>query len=62
MAKVNLSEMRIEARFDPRFFHPFRADLSIRKSPSLFPPLIAATSQRALMDLRKRVDGMLLEH
>src|SRR5262252_6725022 len=35
-------------RFDLRFFHPFRADLSIRKSSSFFPPLIAATSQRGL--------------
>jgi len=33
-------------RFDLRFFRPFRADLSIRKSSSFFPPLIAATSQR----------------
>jgi hypothetical protein len=31
-------------RFDLRFFRPFRADLSIRKSSSFFPPLIAATS------------------
>jgi hypothetical protein len=35
-------------RFDLRFFRPFRADLSIRKSSSFFPPLIAATSQRGL--------------
>src|SRR5215470_10730403 len=35
-------------RFDLRFFHPFRADLSIRKSLSFLPPLIAATSQRGL--------------
>src|SRR5215469_15498525 len=35
-------------RFDLRFFHPFRADLSIRKSSSFFPPLIAVTSQRGL--------------
>src|SRR5262249_31436492 len=27
-------------RFDLRFFRPFRADLSIRKSSSFFPPLI----------------------
>src|SRR5262249_15792895 len=33
-------------RFDLRFFRPLRADLSIRKSLSFFPPLIAATSQR----------------
>jgi len=33
-------------RFDLRFFRPFRADLSIRKSSSFLPPLIAATSQR----------------
>src|SRR5215471_3556230 len=36
-------------RLDPRFFRPFRADLSIRKSSSFFPPfLMAATSQRGL--------------
>src|SRR5262245_33838686 len=35
-------------RFDLCFLRPFRADLSIRKSSSLFPPLIAATSQRGL--------------
>src|SRR5215813_1871237 len=36
-------------RFDIRFFRPFRADLSIRKSSSFFPPfLMAATSQRGL--------------
>src|SRR5262249_34849986 len=35
-------------RFDLRFLRPFRADLSIRKSSSFFPPLIAATSQRGL--------------
>ena len=35
-------------RFNLRFFRPFRADLSIRKSSSFFPPLIAATSQRGL--------------
>src|SRR5262249_59422271 len=35
-------------RFDLRFFRPFRADLSIRKSSSFFPPLMAATSQRGL--------------
>src|SRR5262249_26787539 len=33
-------------RFDLRFFRPFRADLSIKKSSSFFPRLIAATSQR----------------
>src|SRR5215470_6558465 len=32
--------------FDLRFLRPFRADLSIKKSSSFFPPLIAATSQR----------------
>src|SRR5215475_3754477 len=32
-------------RFDLRFFRPFWADLSIRKSSSFLPPLIAATSQ-----------------
>src|SRR5215510_8214014 len=31
-------------RFDLRFLRPFRADLSIRKSSSFLPPLIAATS------------------
>src|SRR5262249_4272753 len=31
-------------RFDLRFFRPFRADLSIRKSSSFLPPLIASTS------------------
>src|SRR5262249_51539343 len=30
-------------RFDHRFFRPFRADLSIRKSSSFLPRLIAAT-------------------
>src|SRR6476660_9761709 len=35
-------------RFDLRFFRPFPADLSIKKSSSFFPPLIAATSQRGL--------------
>ena len=35
-------------RFRLRFFRPFRADLSIRKSSSFLPPLIAATSQRGL--------------
>src|SRR5262249_28456016 len=35
-------------RFDLRFFRPLRADLSIKKSSSFLPPLIAATSQRGL--------------
>src|SRR5262249_34045996 len=35
-------------RFDLRFPRPFRADLSIRKSSSFFPPFIAATSQLGL--------------
>src|SRR5262245_8455041 len=35
-------------RFDLRFFRPFRADLSIRKSSSFFLPLIAATSHLGL--------------
>src|SRR5262245_46893294 len=35
-------------RFDLRFFRPFRADLSIRKSSSFFPRLIAATSHLGL--------------
>src|SRR5262245_13581993 len=34
-----------DQRFDLSFFRPFRADLSIKKSSSFFPPLIAATSQ-----------------
>jgi hypothetical protein len=42
-------------RFDLRFFRPFRADLSIRKSSSFFPPLIAATSQRGLAPLPAQV-------
>src|SRR5262244_2811427 len=33
-------------RFDLRFLRTFRADLSVRKSSSFFPRLIAATSQR----------------
>src|SRR5262249_46985824 len=33
-------------RFDLRFLRFFLADLSIKKSSSFFPPLIAATSQR----------------
>src|SRR5215467_2749210 len=33
-------------RFDLRFLRAFRADLSIKKSSSFFPPLIAAASQR----------------
>jgi hypothetical protein len=37
-----------DQRFDLRFFRPFRADLSIKKSSSFFPPLIASTSQRGL--------------
>src|SRR5262249_20393638 len=32
-------------RFDLRFFRPFWTDLSIRKSSSFLPPLIAAISQ-----------------
>src|SRR5262245_49951973 len=35
-------------RFDLRFLRAFRTDLSIRKSSSFFPLLIAATSQRGL--------------
>src|SRR6516225_7981775 len=35
-------------RFDLRFLRPFRADLSIKKSSSFFPPLIAATSHLGL--------------
>jgi len=35
-------------RLDIRFLRFFRADLSIKKSSSFFPPLIAASSQRAL--------------
>src|SRR5215472_13088229 len=33
-----------DQRFDLRFLRPLRADLSIRKSSSFFPPLMAATS------------------
>jgi hypothetical protein len=33
-------------RFDLRFFRRFPADLSIKKSSSFLPPLIAATSQK----------------
>src|SRR5215813_13683704 len=43
----NFVEVHEAHRFE-RFFRPFRADLSIRKSSSFFPPLIAATSQRGL--------------
>jgi hypothetical protein len=32
-------------RFDLRFLRPLRADLSIKKSSSFFPPLMTATSQ-----------------
>jgi len=35
-------------RFDLCFFRPFRADLSMRKSSSFLPPLIAATSHLGL--------------
>src|SRR5262245_1845306 len=35
-------------RFDLRFLRTFRADLSIRKSSSFLPPLIAATSHFGL--------------
>src|SRR6516164_1750427 len=52
MRKIFWSKGRAETcegqRFDLRFFRPFRADLSIRKSSSFFPPLMAATSQRGL--------------
>src|SRR6516225_12350787 len=52
MRKIFWSKGRAETcegqRFDLRFFRPFRADLSIRKSSSFFPPLIAATSQRGV--------------
>jgi len=43
----NFVEVHEAHRFE-RSFRPFRADLSIRKSSSFFPPLIAATSQRGL--------------
>src|SRR6266542_4254886 len=46
--KASLEIYAKAQRFDLRFFRPFRADLSIRKSSSFFPPLIAATSQRGL--------------
>src|SRR5215510_8032572 len=47
-------------RFDLRFLRPFRADLSIRKSSSFFPSLIAAASQRGLAPLPAQVspDGL----
>jgi len=50
---VAISELEIAKvyegqRFDLRFLRPFRADLSIKKSSSFFPPLIAATSQSGL--------------
>src|SRR6266508_5767120 len=46
--KASLEIYAKAQRFDLRFFRPFRADLSIRKSSSFLPPLIAATSQRGL--------------
>src|ERR1700756_2904902 len=42
-------------RFDLRFLRRFRADFSIRKSSSFFPPLIASTSQRGLAPLPAQV-------
>src|SRR5262249_38568013 len=42
-------------RFDLRFLRPFRADFSIRKSSSFFPPLIAATSQVGFAPRRAQV-------
>src|SRR5262249_17350424 len=42
----NFVEMHEGHRFNPRLFRCLRADLSIRKSSSFLPPLIAATSQR----------------
>src|SRR5262245_51141895 len=42
----NFVEVHEAHLFDLRFFRPFRADLSIRKTSSFFPPLIAAASQR----------------
>src|SRR5262249_31452165 len=44
----NFAEVHEAQRFDLRFLRLFCADLSIRKSSSFFPPLIAATSQRGL--------------
>src|SRR5262245_1695713 len=44
----NLRRVYEAQRFDLRFLRAFRADLSIRKSSSFFPPLIAATGQRGL--------------
>src|SRR5262249_12445345 len=43
-----IAEVYEAQRFDLRFFRRFSADLSITKSASFFPPLIAATSQRGL--------------
>src|SRR5262249_60617493 len=42
----NFMETHEAQRFDLRFFRPFRADLSIKKSSSFLPRLIAAISQR----------------
>src|SRR5262249_33273693 len=46
--RIKFAEVYEGQRFDLRFLRPFRADLSIRKSSSFFPPLIATTSQRGL--------------
>src|SRR6516164_9119 len=44
--RIKLAKVYKDHRFDLRFFRPFRADLSIKKSSSFFPSFIAATSQR----------------
>src|SRR5262245_53012039 len=46
MQRWDLCDLFEGHRFDLRFLRPFRADLSIKKSSSFFPPFIAATSQR----------------
>src|SRR5262249_55179053 len=46
MSALKFAEVYEGQRFDLRFFRPFRPDLSIKKSSSFFPLLIAATSQR----------------
>jgi len=52
--KVKKCDLCEGHRFDLRFLRPFRA-LSIRKSSSFFPPLIAATSQRGFASLPAQV-------
>src|SRR5215472_17973314 len=49
-------------RFDLRFPRPFRADLSIKKSSSFFPPLIAATSHLGFAPLPAQVSPERLRY